>query len=387
MEDKDKTRGELLNELKNIRLDLEQANLAISAANDGMFDWDVATSNIYFDARYYTMAGYIPNEFPGTFDEWAKRVHPEDYKRVDKVVKAYLVGDTDKYNEKFRFRCKNDEWIWIRARIKIVSKNKYGEPSRIIGTHTDIAEEVQLEEQLRQSQKMDALGMLTGGVTHDYNNLLDVIIGYSELLKCSLADQPKLAKYVENILRASNQGTLLTNKLLSFTREKPAKLCKLNINNILQDQEDILKKVLTAQVELSIELADELWPVCLDSADLESAILNMSINAMHAMASMDSEGKLSIRTCNHPLNVHDARGLGVEPGDYVQLSLTDTGGGIAKINREKIFDPFFSTKKEKGTGLGLSQVYGFVTRASGAISVHSELGYGTKFSLYFPRYA
>ena len=157
MEDNHKSREVLLKELNQCRLDLERTNLVISVANDGIYDWDVKSNNIYFDTRYYTMAGYKENEFPGTFDEWAKRVHPDDYARVDKNVQAYLSGELENYNEEFRFKCKNGEWMWIQARVKIVTRTKNGESLRIIGTHQDITIRKQSEEKLKRIAHYDIL--------------------------------------------------------------------------------------------------------------------------------------------------------------------------------------------------------------------------------------
>lgn len=235
---------------------------------------------------------------------------------------------------------------------------------------------------LNRSQKMDALGKLTGGVAHDFNNILGVITGYAELLERSLTQEPKLAKYAEQIHHSGNRGAALTKKLLSFSRKKSTESTVLNINTVLLEQQNMLEKSLTARINLVLKLDDALWPVLIDGGDLEDAVLNMSINAMHAM---EKGGQLTIRTGNERLGEMDAQRLHVRKGDYSVLSITDTGCGMDKATQEKIFDPFFSTKGERGTGLGLSQVYGFVERSGGVIKVYSEPGHGTQLVLYFPR--
>ena len=255
----------------------------------------------------------------------------------------------------------------------------------IISCH-DLTAIKQQEEQLRRSQKMDALGKLTGGIAHDYNNMLGVILGYSELLKSMLTDKPKLLDYLDHILHAGKRGAKLTKKLLSFSRQEAHEAGKVDINALLWEQQDMLQKTLTVRIKLLVELPDEVWPIWLDNNDLEDAVLNMSINAMHAMSDKESGAKLTIRTCNQSFNELDAQMIGLKAGDYVQLSLTDTGIGMDDATKEKIFDPFFSTKGEQGTGLGLSQVFGFVKRAGGSIKVNSEPGHGSEFVLYFPRY-
>jgi len=259
---------------------------------------------------------------------------------------------------------------------------------RFIGSCVDLTHEKSQEQQIRRTQKMNALGKLTGGIAHDYNNMLGVILGYSDLLKSKLTEQPKLAGYADHILHASKRGAKLTKKLLSFSRNDPTEATALDLNKILLEQQDLLQKTLTVSIKLEVDTADDLWLVRLDSSDLENAILNMSINAMHSINSAENTKRraFTIRTSNQVLNNLDAFALGIKSGDYVRLSLTDTGVGMDEATKEKIFDPFFSTKGEGGTGLGLSQVFGFVNRAGGAIHVYSELGHGSQFALYFPRY-
>lgn len=250
----------------------------------------------------------------------------------------------------------------------------------------DLTERKLHEEQLRRSQKMEALGKLTGGIAHDYNNMLGVILGYSDLLERRLTDQPKLAGYANKIHHAGERGANLTKKLLSFSRQEAPEAAKLNLNTLLLGQQDMLQKTLTVRIKLVIDLADKVWPICLDSNDLEDAILNICINAMHAMTDNKLGAQLTIRTNNQSLTKLEALSLGIKAGDYVQLSLTDTGSGMDESTKEKIFDPFFTTKGSKGTGLGLSQVFGFIKRTEGGIKVYSEPGNGSQFVLYFPRY-
>ena len=258
---------------------------------------------------------------------------------------------------------------------------------RFIGTCHDLSKTKLQDEQLRRSYKMDALGKLTGGVAHDFNNILGVVTGYADLLESMLGEQPKLANYAHEINHAGQRGAKLTKKLLSFSRQGASSATKVDIAALLFAQEDMLQKTLTVSIELVLECAAEIWPVWLDGSDLEDAVLNMSINAMHAMAKKTRGARLTIGATNLSLNAFDASTLGLpQAGDYVELRIVDTGAGMDEVTREQIFDPFFSTKGEKGTGLGLSQVFGFVTRAGGGVKVYSEPGHGSEFVLYFPRY-
>ncbi|MCW8988910.1 MAG: PAS domain S-box protein [Gammaproteobacteria bacterium] len=253
---------------------------------------------------------------------------------------------------------------------------------RYIGACQDLTQVKQQEEKLRRSQKMDALGKLTGGIAHDYNNMLSVIMGYSDILEDSLSDKPDLKEFVKEIRHASERGVKLSNKLLSFSRKKASSTEVLNINSLLQEEQDMLEKTLTARINLILDLDNNLWPVRLDSSDLEDVILNMSINASHAI---EGNGTLTIITQNIHVAAADSYQFNLNPGDYIVLSISDTGCGMDDSTREKIFDPFFTTKGEQGTGLGLSQTYGFVERCKGIIKVYSEIGHGTQFKIYFPR--
>ncbi len=277
---------------------------------------------------------------------------------------------------------KNKEEFPLRFSISELPINNNKE-NQFIFSCFDITAQKTQENQLRQIKKMDALGQLSSGIAHDYNNMLGIITGYAELLKNELGENNKLYKYAHEILHAGERSTRLTQKLLNFSRKKSSEAGLLNLNKLLLDQQHMLKQTLTVRINLLFDLQDNLWPVWLDDADMEDAILNMSINAMHAT---DGNGQLTLRTCNKTLSSLEAQQENMPAGDYVTLSVIDTGSGMDKASKEKIFEPFFSTKGEKGTGLGMSQVYGFIVRSKGTIKVHSKLNHGTKLTLYFPRH-
>ncbi len=246
---------------------------------------------------------------------------------------------------------------------------------------TDITQRKQQEERLRNSQKMEAMGKLTGGIAHDYNNMLGVVLGYVELLKDSLQTQSEQYSYIGEIEHSAQRGVKLTQKLLSFSRNKNASDEVLYINTLLQGMQNMLEKTLTARIKLVLELENNIYPVCIDASDMEDAILNISINAMHAIK---DSGQLSIRTKNKYIDKNSSSLIDLQEGNYVVLSFTDNGCGMDDKIKERIFDPFYSTKGTGGTGLGLSQVYGFVQRSGGTIAVSSEVEQGTQFNLYFP---
>ncbi|VAW91606.1 diguanylate cyclase/phosphodiesterase (GGDEF & EAL domains) with PAS/PAC sensor(s) [hydrothermal vent metagenome] len=253
----------------------------------------------------------------------------------------------------------------------------------ICGISTDITEHRHKEDQLRHSQKMDALGKLTGGIAHDYNNILGIVLGYAEQIHKYNDNPEKVSKFSHNILHAAERGSKLAKKLLAFSRNKKQHdLSIITINELIQEQQHLLEKTLTARIKLSLDLTENIWPFECDSNDLEDAIINISINALHAMS---TGGQLTVRTSNEQLGLADVQHLNIPTGDYILLSITDTGCGMDSNTKNKIFDPFYTTKGDHGTGLGLSQVYGFMESCGGFIKVYSELNHGSRFALYFPR--
>ena len=314
---------------------------------------------------------------------WIESVHPDDRQQViyDIPTKAEHIQDVITFRD-FRIKKTDGEILWIKARAYPI-RDPEGEVIRIAGIAEDITASKEAEETLRRTQKMDALGKLTGGIAHDYNNMLGVVLGYSEHLKDLLEEHPDMQKYADKIIHAGERGAKLTKKLLFFSNNISSDISVVDINTVLTEEQDMLEKTLTARIKLAIKLSKDLWPVYLNESELEDAILNLSINAMHAI---EGNGNLTIHTSNVTVDKSFAETLGLLSGDYVVLSIEDSGCGMDESTKARIFDPFFSTKGTGGSGLGLSQVYGFIKRCNGAVAVETELQQGTRFTLYFPRY-
>jgi two-component system, NtrC family, sensor kinase len=246
------------------------------------------------------------------------------------------------------------------------------------------------EESLRQSQKLEAIGHLTGGVAHDFNNLLTIIIGNLETAQRQLeswADgaQIKLARRLENAMHGAQRAATLTKRLLAFSRQQPLNPAALDVNRLLNGLSDFLRRALGEDVSLEIVGGAGVWPVEADSVELESTVLNLAVNARDAMA---DGGKLTIETSNSYLDdAYCRQHVEVQPGQYVQIAVTDTGSGMTKEVIDRAFEPFFTTKRSgQGTGLGLSQVYGFVKQSGGHVKIYSEVGEGSTIKIYLPRF-
>ena len=276
----------------------------------------------------------------------------------------------------------------VVRRWQISGKPFYGENGKFKGYRgvgKDVTEAAILEEQLRQSQKMEVLGHLTGGVAHDFNNLLGIILGNAELLAEQI-ETGKLDKdsshQIENILMAGKRGSGITNHLLMFARKQSLTPKELHLDSEICRMRDILKSSVGSKVNIDIHSDRDLWSVYVDEDQLFNAALNLSINARDAM---DGEGDITFSLRNMTVLLDDKR-MDLKRGDYVVLNVKDTGCGIPKENLRFVYEPFFSTKEMgKGTGLGLSMVYGFAKKSGGTIWIDSEVGKGTEVQLYLPR--
>lgn len=263
-------------------------------------------------------------------------------------------------------------------------KNDAGQVELLIVEARDISDQKRLEEQFRQAQKMEAIGKLAGGVAHDFNNLLTIILGYSEILQESVRPGDPLLEFIAEIHSAGERAAGLTRQLLAFSRKQVLLPVVLDLNGLVADMEKMLSRLIGEDIQLVFRPARDLWRVRVDSGQMEQVIMNLVVNARDAMP---KGGKLTIKTANITLDkatgeVHpDAR-----PGDYVLITVSDTGCGMDNATLSQIFEPFFTTKgPEKGTGLGLSTSYGIVKQSGGHITVDSEIGIGTTFNIYLPR--
>lgn len=336
-----------------------------------------------FSASAEKLFGYQAEEVIG---KNVKLVMPDEYaKHHDIYISNYLRTDHAKIigtGREVKGQKKSGEIFPIHLSISELPGEEDG-VRQFIGSCHDLTQQKEQEAIIRHSQRIEAMGQLTGGVAHDFNNVLNIILGYTELLDILVAEDAKASNYTHAILEATNRASRLTSKLLQFSRHQSLKDEVTHINQLIKDNTLIFNTTFAQKVKFEIKLFPELWTTCLDKASFSDALLNLVINANHAMP---NGGLIEITTLNRELDQQQASLLLLTPGDYVEVRITDNGHGIPDDIKERIFEPFFTTKGEKGSGLGLSQVYGFVKQSKGGIKVSTNMPEGTSIHLYFPRH-
>ncbi|MBE9527598.1 MAG: PAS domain S-box protein [Proteobacteria bacterium] len=347
----------------------------------GIIEWNTDFEIIEWNPAAQKIFGFSEEEVKGC--HITERILPESARPAINEIWAVLLankGGTYSLNEN---KTKDGRVIMCEwHNTPLVDNN--GNVIAVTSLVEDVTSRQRDEDNLRHSQKMDAIGKLTGGIAHDFNNMLGVILGYSRLLKESaVGNNPRLIKYSDQIITAGERAKKLTTKLLEFSRKAPSSAETTDINKLLEGMRDMLQKTLTPRIKLEMNLQENLWPVWLDPTRFEDAILNMSINAMHAMP---DGGRLTLTSENVQPVDKDIHNMDINAGDYVLLSLEDTGTGMSQEVQSRIFEPFFTTKGTEGTGLGLSQVYGFLQQSQCGIDIESEQGHGTRVIIYIPRY-
>jgi two-component system cell cycle sensor histidine kinase/response regulator CckA len=346
---------------------------------------DVNGRRLYNSPSYEKVLGYSPEELVRT--DSFEQIHPEDRQRVKEAAEQARQTGQGRTLE-YRFRHKDGTWKLLESTATLVPSRR-GEPDKFVIVNRDITgrretEKALHDSELRQAQRMEAVGRLSGGIAHDFNNLLGVMIGYTDILDMGLREGDPARKTVEEIRKTGQRAAALTRQLLAFSRRQVIEPKVLDLNAVVADIEKMLRRLIGENIELKTVLAPSLGRLLADQGQIEQVILNLAVNARDAMP---QGGKLIIETANTVLDDATVRNMPTaRPGDYVMLSVSDTGIGMDPETRAKIFEPFFTTKEAgKGTGLGLATIYDVVKRGEGQIWVHSELGKGSVFKIYFPR--
>ena len=377
---------------RELRESVERFDLLARATNDVIYDWNIPTGALQWNDALFSVYRYDPAEPAANIDWWEARLHPEDYDRVHASLADLMTSSRTSWSEEYRFRRGDGSYAAVLDRGSIV-RAPNGAAVRMIGSMIDLTEKKaaeeekhQLEEKLRQSQKMEAIGKLAGGIAHDFNNLLTAVRGHAELLLEGNAIDGEVREGLEEIAKAADRAASLTRQLLAFSRRQVLQPRIVDVNRVVIDMEKMLARLIGEHITLLTALDPTIAKIKADPSQIEQVILNLTVNARDAMP---QGGSLTIQTSEADLTEADrVRHSYIVPGRYVRIMVRDNGVGMPRETLERAFEPFFTTKEPgKGTGLGLSTVYGVVKQSEGYIWAESQPAGGTEFRIYLPAVA
>lgn len=368
-----------------LRRSEERFALAAAAAEDGIWDWDVLDGRMFLSDRAQRILGFEPGPSTRPRDEWTGmlKVHPDDEERRRVVVARSLSGAADRYEIEWRILDPGGRYRWLRYRGFCV-RDTQGNVIRMIGTITDIDTQKHAEAGRRQAQRLEAMGTLAGGIAHDFNNILGAILGYGEM---ALRDAPKgsrLRRDIASVMSAGERGRALVDRILAFSRAGVGERVAVPVEDIVREALDLVASKLTAGIRIETRLQAGLAAMLGDPSQVHQVVMNLITNAIQAMPAGGAL-EVTLETARHDGPQATAIGT-LTGGDYIVLTVSDSGGGIAPDIIDRIFDPFFTTKDVGvGTGLGLALVHGIVIDFGGAIDIASTVGAGSTFTVYLPR--
>src|SRR5450631_1413969 len=374
-----------------LRASEERYALAMEGANEGHWDWNLETDDLFLSSNFKILEGQGDDQLATTRAAWYAKVliHPDDRARLDAATNDHLEGRTQGFECEYRVEHRNGDWHWLLARGRCL-RDAAGKPYRFVGSAIDVtaqkqvqADKEHLEAQLRQSQKMEAIGTLAGGIAHDFNNILGAILGYGELAQEHAVEGSALRRYVDNVMHAAGRAKVLVDRILGFSRSGLGERVHVHIQSVIEETLELIAASLPPNIRLEKKLDAGDAALIGDSTHLHQVVMNLCTNAVHAM---EQGGTLTVLL--ERVRMIEGRLLSrgaLTSGTYARLVIEDTGPGIPPAVLERIFDPFFTTKDVgEGTGLGLSLVHGIVTDLGGAIDVKTTAGNGTSFEIWLP---
>jgi PAS domain S-box-containing protein len=368
-----------LNE-EGLRRSTQKLAEAQNIAGMGSWEWDLATDAVTCSDEYYRIFGVEKSTFVPTRADLLERIHPEDRPLMEDAIREALANGPA-YNVEYRIVHPDGSTRQIHSRGEI-RRDPTGIAVSMVGTIMDITERRSLEQQLRQSQKMDAIGQLAGGIAHDFNNLLTVIQGNSDLALESTDPGSDTHDEISEVKKAAASAAALTQQLLAFSRRQVLQPKPIHLRTVARNVERMLGRLLGETIRLEMQLDENGSAILADAGQIEQVLINLTVNARDAMP---AGGVITIGCYSEHVNASTDAGLKLAPGHYEVLKVADTGIGMDQATRERIFEPFFTTKPAgRGTGLGLSTVHGIVKQSGGDLHVDSVVGKGTTFTIYFP---
>ncbi|MFH1985155.1 MAG: PAS domain S-box protein [Pseudomonadota bacterium] len=377
---------------ESLRESEERLQLVMEGSQLGYWDWNIETGEVRRNKHWAEMLGYTLEEIEYTVNQWTDLHHPDDAAAATKSIRDHLEGKTPAHRIEYRMRAKDGQYKWILDQARVVKRDAQGKPIRMCGTHTDVSERKRsekerekLQHQLTQAQKMESVGRLAGGVAHDFNNMLSVILGHAGMALDEVDPAMPLYGRLKEIRKAGERSADLTRQLLAFARKQTVSPSVLDLNKTVAGMTSMLKRLIGEDIDLAWRPGKKVWPVKMDPSQIDQILANLCVNARDAIADV---GKVTVETGNATLeNTYCTDHLGFLPGEYVLLAVSDNGCGMDAETLNNIFEPFFTTKEPgRGTGLGLATVYGVVKQNDGFVNVYSEPGQGTTFKIYLPRH-
>ena len=368
----------------------KRLQLVLDGSQLGFWDWNIETGEVIRNARWAEMLGYTLEEIESSVEQWSDLHHPDDREYAWKSLNDHLEGRTPAYKVEYRMLTKDGQCKWILDQAKIVSRDSQGKPLRMCGTKTDITERKgaeqereKLQAQLNQAQKMESVGRLAGGVAHDFNNMLGVILGYTEMALDQVDPSSPLYQDLHEIYKAGSRSADITQQLLAFARKQTIQPKILDLNVAIESMLKMLQRLMGEDIDLAWVPGLSLGNIKMDPSQLDQLLANLCVNSRDAIQGV---GKVTVETGMVTFDEeYCASHEGSTPGVFILLTVSDNGCGMDKEILHKIFEPFFTTKEAgKGTGLGLATVYGIVRQNNGFINVYSEPGDGTTVNIYLP---
>jgi PAS domain S-box-containing protein len=363
---------DIKNSEKALKDSEERFSLAMEFANDGLFDWNLETNEIYYSPMWKHLVGYEDDELPNDFSVWETLTHPEDVKRSWKIQNELINRQRDKFEIEFKMKHKDGHWVDILARANAIFDENH-KAVRIIGTHVDITERKKLETQLQQAQKLEAIGNLAGGIAHDFNNILSSIIGFTELSLDETSKGSPLEDNLQEVYSAGKRAKDLVKQILSFARQSDEKKSPIQPGMVAKEVLKLLRSTIPTTIEIDQDIASDAW-ILGSATQVHQVFMNLCTNAAHAME--ESGGILKVSLKDTFLEKEDLL-IGMRPVDYIEINVSDTGVGIAPELIKSIFDPYFTTKGVgEGSGMGLATVAHGSCRnlCGGKITVESSTG-------------
>ncbi len=369
----------------------KRLTLALYGADLGIWDYHIPSGAIVINKRCVEMLGYTIDEIEPHIRAWRALVHKDDMMHVMKAQREHFAGRTEKYKVEHRLRHKSGSWIWVLSKGCVIERDAGGKPIRACGTHLDVTERKHAEEeknnlqvQLVQAHKMQAIGTLAGGIAHDFNNILGAILGYAEMSKDPKQTRAEVTNNLDKVLEAGHRAAALVKQILTFSRQSNTERIPLLPGNLIKETIKLLRPALPANITIKQQLSTTTKTILADPTQIHQIVMNLCTNALHAMEQTGGKLDISLKDCE--LVQHELLDQPeVQPGAFVVLTVIDSGPGVAPEVWGKIFDPFFTTKEiGKGTGMGLAITHGIVTSYGGFITCQNNSGNGAAFRVYFP---